>query len=189
MNAHEKKEKAQAIAEALNATASSPHDNENYYRIDMVNGVRFSMGVGGYAYKGRIHFSPCYPSAVADARGSTRGVSQRDFDRSLPYNASTFDGITVADTRDAVSIAKAIHSRFLSVYQPLYIQAVEYCESQEKYFSQLKETTARIIEAIKDTGLHASNFGRDYATLEICASPELATAIAQAVRTHRENNK
>lgn len=187
MTNEQRREQAEAIAKALGWTLEQPHEgNSNYYRLVSPEGVTISMNVGGYAYKGRISFGTLYPQHQSDQHGATRYTSQRDWDRSLPYNQSGWDGITVADTKSPEQIAKDLNRRFLPVYLPLWAEAVKYCAQQASYWARRSSHEAAIKEAVKGVaGLNISYMGSDYARLEIDASPELAKVLADAVKAYR----
>lgn len=175
-------ETAKAICLAIGGEFSAPHaESEAYFYCTMPDGVRFSIRLGGWAFKGRVSFGPAYPKYVSDENGGTRQCIQRDFDLGLRYSESGFDGITVSDTKTPEQMAKDIRRRFLPTYVDLWPKAVSYCDEQAAYWSARGDAKQQIENALRfNSGYRISHFSRDSASIELYAvTPEMAKKIAE----------
>jgi hypothetical protein len=159
----------QAIASVLGASFENMDMcDQDRGHITMPDGVRFFVITGGYSYKGKVHVSPSYPQYISNEHGGKRSAGQRDFDHSLHYPDTGFDGINISSSKTPEQIAKDIQRRFLPVYVPLYAQAVAYCEKQAAYWknkTSLDKTARDLIKPI--SRLHLDYVSESEVTVKV----------------------
>lgn len=133
-------------------------------------GHQFYAVTGGYAHKGKVHISICFPQHVVDESGAMRNTGQSNFQS---YNAPYFDGINVSATKTGEQIAKDIQRRFMPTAIELWKACEVWCKAQADYYGNkavFKDEVVKLLEPHSYGGASTIKtelryVGKDYASI------------------------
>ncbi len=133
-------------------------------------GHQFYAVTGGYAHKGKVHISICFPQHIVDESGAMQGTSQRSFQS---YNAPHFDGINVSASKTGEQIAKDIQRRFMPTAMELWAACEVWRMTQAEYYGNkavFKDEVVKLLEPHSYGGaskvkVELQYVGKDYATI------------------------